>query len=71
MICALVGALIEVILAFVHPATIRLSFSTTNTLDNIAGVFVILVSLLGIAGLIRSGAAGKGALGKIGLASPC
>ncbi len=64
---ALVGAVIEFILALTHPAILHLGFSTANILGGIAGGCLILVLLTGVVGLLRSGAAGDRGLGVIGL----
>lgn len=67
MIGALVGLVVELILGIVHPAILRLGFAATNLLNGVAGGCVILILLVGVIGLLRSGAAGDRGLGLIGL----
>jgi hypothetical protein len=57
----------EFILTITHPAILNLGFRPANILEGIAGGAVILITLIGIAGLMRSNAAGNSSLGKIGL----
>lgn len=64
---ALAGSVIELILALTHPAILHLGFSAANLLGGVAGGCVILVLLTGVVGLLRSGAAGDGGSGVIGL----
>jgi hypothetical protein len=66
IIAAVAGGGMEFILAITHPAILNLGFRPANILEGIAGGAVIFITLIGIAGLMRSNAVGNGRLGKIG-----
>lgn len=67
----IVGALISgvayLVLALTHPAVINLGFETATILGKIGSISLVFTATAGIAGLLRSGAAGDGILVRIGL----
>jgi hypothetical protein len=67
MLAASLGAIIEGVLGLTHPAIINLGFVAGNTLGQAGGVCLVLMSFLGLSGLIRSGAAGESRPAKLGL----
>ncbi|HEX6306232.1 MAG TPA: hypothetical protein VFZ76_18680 [Anaerolineales bacterium] len=64
---ALGSAVIELTLALTHPAILNLGFRLANILAAVPGGALVLIMLIGVAGLMRSSAVGHGGLGKIGL----
>jgi hypothetical protein len=67
MVAALVCLLANLVLAVLHPAIISLGFPAASAIGQFAGGFLVLAAFFGIAGLMRSGAAGEWRVTKFGL----
>jgi hypothetical protein len=63
---ALVSGVAYLVLALTHPAVINLGFETATFLGKIGTISLVFTATAGIAGLLRSGAAGDGILVRIG-----
>lgn len=64
---AAVGTIIEMMLIITHPTITNLGYDRAIFLDNAAGGMLLLMAIVGTAGLLRSGATGTSIATKIGL----
>ena len=64
---AIEHGLIELTLVISYPAVSNLGYNASTFLDNAAGGTLLLMAIIGTAGLLRSTATGKSVIAKIGL----
>ena len=67
IVAAIAGAIAEIIYVIAYPVRSTLGADMATLLENVAGGTLLLVTILGIVGLLRSGATGKSVSAKIGL----